>query len=692
MNRILILFMFLTLFATTQAEEIWQRLEQPTVNADLGDLFHINEKAYVWLSDGLFEFKDGEYFYVEEPFYQDKGRVYSLNIRGNKGVMSTDSGTYYINNYKWTKYEEMNDKIQLEDILFMGNRIIGYNSKTLKVLYSNDYGKSWESVTNELDTLKAKNLFYYNDTIHCTLSNRYIKIYEEGDSLSFQTSIIKKAYSFNSIMVDDTVVYLGDYSNGLFKSTNYGESWENYYLDHRVNSIVKLGDFVYLGTEYAGVALYEEGEQFTTNKNKGLPNTVVVDLYLLNGYVYAHTWQGLYRTNNEMDGWENASYQSNVYTCFDLIADNNQLFTAIYNNAIKTSTDKGKIWSDINDYLLEDKASFWRLRVKDNIMVTYSYNGGITQFSDDYGKNWEIKAFPGNSYNLSYLKDLTISNGRILISMATGTYYTDDLGENWSKVDDINIGESIRGALKYNYIDSKLYLGTLDNGLFYSENNGTNWNKFDFGDTVLNRLKIRAIKKYGDEFYIGTQDTGLLKWNSTTKEVVWFSDSLSAHGWIDDIYKLDDNIIVKTISSIFFSKDNGKNWENVFPSLEVTTNNLQLIDDTFYIGTWRGIFYSTFDKLGIVLTSVEAEPSVNLTTAYPQPANDQLRIELDNSAMKYKILSTEDIMIYDANGRQLANQDITIEENKELIWHCKDVQPGVYFVSVVGKTIKVIKN
>ena len=67
--------------------------------------------------------------------------------------------------------------------------------------------------------------------------------------------------------------------------------------------------------------------------------------------------------------------------------------------------------------------------------------------------------------------------------------------------------------------------------------------------------------------------------------------------------------------------------------MEETLNNLQLIDDTFFQGTWSGIFYTTLDKLDIVLSSVKTEPNVNITAAYPQPANDILRIEFDNSIL-----------------------------------------------------------
>lgn len=692
MNKILVLITFIVFINNSNAEEFWQRLDQPKVDASFWDFFQVDGKTYAWLNDGLFEFKDGEYIYVEDTFFQDKGKIYSLRVEKGKGVMSSEAGVYYLEDNKWNLCENFSNKSQLENLNFIGNKIIGSFHINATVMYSNDNGKTWKNVYNEKDTLKANEMYLYRDTIHSTFYFKYIKIYEVSDSIAYIANSLQNGASSMCILMDEDYLYYGDYSKGVYKSSDNGVNWINIYSEGRSNSIVKLDDILYIATENFGVALYEEGEPNWIKKNRGLPKTVVSEVYVINGYVYARTWQGLYRTNNEMEGWEDISYQSNRILALDLVSDNNVLYTSIYSNAIKTSTDKGKSWRNLNESLFEDKASFWRLRVKDNLMIAYAYNGGLVHLSNDYGENWKAIELPVKSYSLTNLRDLTIINGRILISMAFGTYYSDDLGENWSVVEDENIGESIGGALKYNFIDGNLFLGTMDNGLFYSENNGTNWNKFDFGDTLLNKLKIRAIEKYGDEFYIGTQDTGMLKWNSITKEVVWFSDSLSANGWIDDIYKLEDNIIVKTVSSIFLSKDNGKTWENTFPDMEETVNNLQLIDDTFFMGTWSGIFYTTLDKLDIVLSSVKTEPNISITAAYPQPANDILRLEFDNSILTNKILNADDITIHDSNGRLLTNQNISIEMNKELIWHCKDVVAGVYFVSVASKTFKVVIN
>ena len=692
MNKILILFTFLTLFTTTQAEDIWQRLEQPRVDASFWDFFEVEGITYAWLNDGLFEFTGEEYIYIENPFFQDKGKIYSMLVKNGKGVMSSEAGIYYLEDNNWNKCENLSNERQLESLNFLGNKIVGKNHLRGNLLYSNDFGKTWNTLVIDNDTTIINTMYLQKDTLHCKSAHRYIKIYNAGDSLGHTTILVKPPYSTECILADDTKLYSGDYEKGVFKSTDYGESWFNIYPGGLITSLVKLDNILYIGTEKLGIALYNENNDSLSKKNLYLPNTVVTSLYVLNGYVYVDTWQGLYRTNNEMDGWENASFQSNVYTCLDLTKDNDRLFAVISNSAIKTSTDKGKSWSNLNEPLFEEKMSFWFLRIDNNLMLAYQFYGGLVQISEDYGKNWRVMNFPGTRISQFTVKDMTIFNGRIIISLIGILYYSDDLGENWSMVEDENIVPHLTSAIKFNITDDKLFLGTQSGGLLYTDKKGTDWSKFDFGDSVLNKLKIKTLKVYGNDYYIGTLDTGMVKWNSSTKEVNWFSDNLSSYGPVEDIVKLGNNIVVKTTTNVLISKDNGDNWESTFFDKGGNLSNLQLIDDTFFMGTWGGIFTTTFDKLGIVLTSVESEPNINITSAYPQPANDELRIELDNSAMKNRSLSAEDITIYDANGRLLANQDITIEGNKELVWLCKDIRAGVYFIAVAGKTVKVIIN
>ena len=101
MNKILVLITFIVFINNSNAEELWQRLDQPKVDASFWDFFQVDGKTYAWLNDGLFEFKDGEYIYVEDTFFQDKGKIYSLRVEKGKGVMSSEAGVYYLEDNKW---------------------------------------------------------------------------------------------------------------------------------------------------------------------------------------------------------------------------------------------------------------------------------------------------------------------------------------------------------------------------------------------------------------------------------------------------------------------------------------------------------------------------------------------------------------------------------------------------------------
>lgn len=80
MNLILVLITLKVFFNISNAEELWQRLDQPRVDASFWDLFQVDGKTYDWLNDGLFEYTGEEYIYVDDPFFQDKGTIYSLRV------------------------------------------------------------------------------------------------------------------------------------------------------------------------------------------------------------------------------------------------------------------------------------------------------------------------------------------------------------------------------------------------------------------------------------------------------------------------------------------------------------------------------------------------------------------------------------------------------------------------------------
>jgi hypothetical protein len=186
MNLILVLITLKVFFNISNAEELWQRLDQPRVDASFWDLFQVDGKTYTRLNDGLFVYTGEEYIYVDDPFFQDKGTIYSLRVENCKGVMSSEAGIYYLEDNKWNKCEEISNEMELENITFLGNKIVGNYGIYSSILYSNNDGRTWNFITNGIDTLKASEMYLFGDTIHSTFFYRYLRIYEEGDSLTIR--------------------------------------------------------------------------------------------------------------------------------------------------------------------------------------------------------------------------------------------------------------------------------------------------------------------------------------------------------------------------------------------------------------------------------------------------------------------------------------------------------------------------
>lgn len=91
-----------------------------------------------------------------------------------------------------------------------------------------------------------------------------------------------------------------------------------------------------------------------------------------------------------------------------------------------------------------------------------------------------------------------------------------------------------------------------------------------------------------------------------------------------------------------------------------------------------------------IITAIEETHGINLTvSAYPNPANDKLTLEVKNIE-----LSTLQFLLYDIHGKLLQNKKIVSNQTSILM---SNLPPGSYFVKVTQnnyevKTFKIFKN
>ena len=223
-------------------------------------------------------------------------------------------------------------------------------------------------------------------------------------------------------------------SGGIWRTTDYGQTWENLTPDLPVLSTTTLAmapsdhNVIYAGTGegFGGYGMVIGNGIFksTSRGDKGswqqLPSTAQIeDFEYINRIVVDYnspdtvlvcTNTGIFKSNNGGISWYKV-YNKPGYKVQDIVSDPqsfNTLYAGVNRYGIIKSTDKGETWYDINNGIGEAKR--FELAVSpvnpDKIFVSAEGYGNTTiiYISIDKGASWHcFKEKDGNSFN--YLRN-----------------------------------------------------------------------------------------------------------------------------------------------------------------------------------------------------------------------------------------------------------------------------------------------
>lgn len=293
--------------------------------------------------------------------------------------------------------------------------------------------------------------------------------------------------SVTGIASQPSVFYIGATGGGVWKTTDYGQSWVNvsdgYFETGSIGAIQVADsdpDIIYVGTGSDGVrsnviagrGIYKSEDAGKTWKFLGLRNVGqvgAVEIHPENpdivfvaaiGNVFGPSPErGVYRTRDGGETWENVLFLSEITGAVDL-----------------------EFSPDNSD---EIYASMWHCERKPWTIISGSTEGGIFKSSDG-GDNW-IHLTAGLPQDLIGKSDLAVSPadpGRIYVLMEAapggGLYRSDDRGQSFTLVSD-----------KEDLVNRPFYYTNLDadptNADILYVNTGRFWKSTDGGKTWVTR-------------------------------------------------------------------------------------------------------------------------------------------------------------------------------------------------------------
>ncbi|MFA5669264.1 MAG: T9SS type A sorting domain-containing protein [Balneolaceae bacterium] len=406
---------------------------------------------------------------------------------------------------------------------------------------------------------------------------------------------------------------------GIYYSGDKGENWKQikpYGLaDPAISSFAINQQYLFVGHRF-GIYRYPLPLQNKTNDVvvKGLEGDAkrINALFIKDGYLFAGTNKGLYRSNDNGDNYAAVGDVFNGYakTVTSIIAIEDTLFVGTF-SGIYRSNDNGESWITINKetdkegeeeggkvehvkslvfqdgYLFAATSSL----VYDPTSGGYSPTNGVYR-SDNYGENWKRingKFGPNsNQYGVDILS-LAVHGNNIYTGTEYGLFRSSDYGETWEPgIEKVNEKSIYFQALIAS--DDYLFAGT-EGGFYRTSDNGENWEVVDVKRyLIVNALEVK------DNYLLAGTDYGV--YSSTDNGNNWTSmyegtgeDStyvLSLAVWGNDIF-------AGSKSGIYRSSDDGTTWNKVYEGSYTSSSyihTLTIWQNYLFAGTKYGVYRS----------------------------------------------------------------------------------------------------
>lgn len=292
---------------------------------------------------------------------------------------------------------------------------------------------------------------------------------------NYAQNVWERANGLNNIIIYSLAInsngdiFAGTDANGLFRSTDNGDSWTN------------LG-FSNAWIHGNGIAISPNEEILVVTDNKDATG-------------------GVFRSSDNGSNWEALGSTFNAYISTAINSSGN-IFIGTAAQGVYRSTDNGQNFIQINQGLGLtglNPISF-TINTTGHIFVG-TVSGGVFR-STDNGDNWVQINNGITNYQILSLE--TNSSGNIFAGTSgDGIFRSTDNGVSWSP---INLGLAGQALFAFSLAinsNGDIFAGTGD-GVFRSSDNGTNWVQINSGLTSTGVLSL-AINS-NDGIFAGTED------------------------------------------------------------------------------------------------------------------------------------------------------------------------------------------
>ncbi len=565
--------------------------------------------------------------------------------------------------------------------------------------------------------------------------------FDGGETWKNRTSNLPASKPYNTVAIADGIVYMGGGQlfggnvMGLYKSTDYGLTWQNISSSFPIKVVNTIlidpegPDRIYVGIEGDGVYFTEDGGVNWDYDVQGpAVNASVRNLQfepgntdvLYGGFLSL----GVCKSTDAGNNWDFANYgiASLLLNDIEVSPDNNTVlasFEAQNSGGCYLSNDGGLTW-DVVTSLPATRYSSVTIGLNGDL---YAWSNGPSTVaqeglykSTDGGENWENMGPNIGSQFETQVFSIAASEtdpGVLFIGgnnfgangWASIIYKTTDGGENWFESYSGFDYDSFRYLFLVPGSDNLEIFATFGNmsggygGVMKSPDGGQLiWVGISGGlPTDFNWAgAIVADPVNTDIMYCGIGGQGNVPgsiYKSLNAGEQWEATGLNLGNWtkITDLFinPNDNNVVyaATTQNGVMVTEDAGENWQDANKNL--TASNITGFSKTFMQNDTLKFLASTYTNSAFAhnahlsYTGISnPQKTIASILVYPNPANDLIHIEFTS-------LTANHIVIHDIYGKIVweGNNDLLVlSPTKSTLdidvssWH-----PGIYFAVLKNK-------
>jgi len=378
----------------------------------------------------------------------------------------------------------------------------------------------------------------------------------------------------------------------------------------------------------------------------------VNDVIAANGYIFACTRDGIYRSSNNGFQWFKTDTGLTSKEVLSMGIVGKKLFAGTFTGGIFWSTNNGAQWFDASGGLsITSVTGFAQYPIQgtgDTAVIACFhdtlYNGSVYR-SIDAGAHWMSMS---TGITNTDVRAVVARDTKIFVATMGGVFHSSDDGMTWEPR---NSGLNVPYVVTLLSHEKNLFAGTITGGAYRSTDDGNSWEKINTG---LTNTYVNAFAMSGDgKLFTGT-------------------------GW----------------SGVFFSTNNGSQWSQINTGLTNYQINTLAVDPDgkfIYAGTDDGVWYRPVSEITTMLSeNNDGIPDrFFLHQNFPNPFNPSTQI-------KYSIPKSSQVTlkIFNTLGEDI--ETIVNEEKPtgtyELNWNAANLPSGVYFYRLQAGDFTSVKK